>query len=726
MEPLQWLPVQRQLSVGAADDPLEKEADDMAGRVMRMPEPSFIQRKCTHCEAEEKAQRKPLASFIQKKGNEGGVLASTTVSNQIQSGKGGGSIMEAPTQSFMESRFGADFSSVRIHTDHSAIQLSRELNAQAFTVGNDIYFNSGKYAPEASDGKHLLAHELTHVIQQSGSGNTAHIAPRIQRQIAPGGVPVTAQQIIQRTPEHFIPEVVAAQLREAMEGWGTDEDAIYAALGGRTQAEVDAIAMAYQRLTRRNLQADLTDELTEGELRRLAGVSTPGATTPEAQAAVIADQLRNAMEGLGTNEEAVYAALSGRTPEMMAAIRVAYQQQTHRSLMDDLRDDLTDSEYARAMLLMNGNSLAQLLPYIGDDGISIGTTAIESSDEYRTLMDPQQPWQQNYQVTADEARLVSLLILNHLRNGGRFSWQNDGANFIQSARQRLQHTAISQQSHTDRLGVEIGVVTVQESIQLFNQLSQLTFFTETGTETPVTFHYPANACYTRAYFMEQRLTALGYASRKEFVISKQPGGLTVRSNYSNDTIAPGMPATTNWWYHVAPVISVQQPNGTVVQMVMDPSLDNHPITITEWTAKMRPVNDFRPMTLEEVRDYVSGNGGSFSGIGNITYEADRDSYFVGDWRNAPAGAAALMDMRNKLHEVSTYATAVPAQELAFFIRNTLSAAPVNVQALIQRISSTPLAVRNDFISRFPNLITDIYNRLSVSESLQIITAFTTP
>lgn len=551
--------------------------------------------------------------------------------------------------------------------------------------------------------------------------------PQIMRMpkapFAPSHAP---QQTIQRTPEHFIPEVVAAQLREAMEGWGTDEDAIYAALGGRTQAEVDAIAMAYQRLTRRNLQADLADELTEGELRRLAGVSTPGATTPEAQAIAVAEQLRNAMEGLGTNEEAVYAALAGRTPEMMTAIRAAYQQLTQRSLMDDLRDDLTDSEYARAMLLMNGNSLAQLLPYIGSNGISIGTAAIESSDEYRTLMDPQQPWQQNFQVTAEEARVISLLILNHLHNGGQFNWQNDGANFVQSARQRLQHTAISQQSHTDRLGIEIGVVTEQESIQLFNQLSQLTFFTETGTEAPVTFHYPANACYTRAYFMEQRLTALGYASRKEFVISKQPGGLTVSSNYSNDTRAPGMPATTNWWYHVAPVISVQRPNGTVVQMVMDPSLDNHPITITEWTAKMRLVNDFRPMTLEQVRDYVNGNSGSFSGIGNITYEADRDSYFAGDWRNAPAGMAAFMDMRNKLHEVSTYATAVPAQELAFFIRNALTAAPVDVPALVQGIHSAPLAVRMDFINRFSNLITDIYNRLSVSESLQIITAFTTP
>jgi hypothetical protein len=68
----------------------------------------------------------------------------------------------------MENRFGNDFSGVRIHTDNKAVQMSRDLNAQAFTVGNDIYFNQGKYSPSSENGKHLLAHELTHTIQQSG------------------------------------------------------------------------------------------------------------------------------------------------------------------------------------------------------------------------------------------------------------------------------------------------------------------------------------------------------------------------------------------------------------------------------------------------------------------------------------------------------------------------------------------------------------------------------
>ncbi len=69
----------------------------------------------------------------------------------------------------MESGFGADFSDVKIHTDSSAVDMSNNLNAQAFTHGNDIYFNSGKYDTSSTSGQHLLAHELTHTLQQGGS-----------------------------------------------------------------------------------------------------------------------------------------------------------------------------------------------------------------------------------------------------------------------------------------------------------------------------------------------------------------------------------------------------------------------------------------------------------------------------------------------------------------------------------------------------------------------------
>jgi hypothetical protein len=87
---------------------------------------------------------------------------------QIQlnrSSDSGQPLLEAD-RSFMGKRFGADFSGVRVHTDSNAVQLNRELNAQAFTRGRDVYFGAGRYSPGTSSGKQLLAHELTHVVQQ--------------------------------------------------------------------------------------------------------------------------------------------------------------------------------------------------------------------------------------------------------------------------------------------------------------------------------------------------------------------------------------------------------------------------------------------------------------------------------------------------------------------------------------------------------------------------------
>ncbi|WP_143306197.1 eCIS core domain-containing protein [Chitinophaga vietnamensis] len=93
----------------------------------------------------------------------------------LDSTKGGGEPLPDRTRSWMEQRFQNNFGQVRIHTDAPAVQLSRDLQANAFTYGQDIYFNAGKFAPDTREGQHLLAHELTHVVQQ-GQG------AQIQRQ----------------------------------------------------------------------------------------------------------------------------------------------------------------------------------------------------------------------------------------------------------------------------------------------------------------------------------------------------------------------------------------------------------------------------------------------------------------------------------------------------------------------------------------------------------------
>src|SRR6185295_13584033 len=118
-------------------------------------------------------------SFIQRKESGQNVAAGDAISDKINSTKGSGSTLDRDTKGFMESRFGSDFSAIKIHTGNEAAEMSRHIQAKAFTAGNDIYFNEGQYQPGSNSGKHLLAHELTHTLQQSGT---------IQRRISPADV----------------------------------------------------------------------------------------------------------------------------------------------------------------------------------------------------------------------------------------------------------------------------------------------------------------------------------------------------------------------------------------------------------------------------------------------------------------------------------------------------------------------------------------------------------
>ena len=107
--------------------------------------------------------------MLQKKQNSGVVERNENVVGRILQHKGNGRPIEPKTREFMESRFGDDFSKVKVHADSQADKLSSWLGAEAFTVGKDVYFKAGKYSPASIQGKKLLAHELTHVVQQSGS-----------------------------------------------------------------------------------------------------------------------------------------------------------------------------------------------------------------------------------------------------------------------------------------------------------------------------------------------------------------------------------------------------------------------------------------------------------------------------------------------------------------------------------------------------------------------------
>lgn len=97
--------------------------------------------------------------------------STSDVEPKLESSNGGGQPLPEPTREYFESRIGHDFSGVRVHTDSAAVEMNRNLNARAFTHEDHIYFNAGEYPPSTDEGKRILAHELTHTIQQTGDGD---------------------------------------------------------------------------------------------------------------------------------------------------------------------------------------------------------------------------------------------------------------------------------------------------------------------------------------------------------------------------------------------------------------------------------------------------------------------------------------------------------------------------------------------------------------------------
>ncbi len=160
--------VQPKLEANQPNDKFEQEANAVADRVMRAPD-SSLQKKCTDCEEEKSLQMKPLVR-MKTDSAKGGTQVNSWVQSQIESSRGGGNALPDNTRNFMESRMGADFSGVKIHTGNTSEKMNRELGARAFTVGNDIHFGAGQFSPESSDGQRLLAHELVHTVQQGAAG----------------------------------------------------------------------------------------------------------------------------------------------------------------------------------------------------------------------------------------------------------------------------------------------------------------------------------------------------------------------------------------------------------------------------------------------------------------------------------------------------------------------------------------------------------------------------
>lgn len=150
-------PLQTKLRINEPGDQCEQEADRVAEQVMRMPE--------TEISGPRSPSWSPLVQRWAAGGGTGLMEAPPSVHEVLSSQ---GQPLGADTRAFFEPRFGHDFSRVRVHTDERAEQSARDVNAYAYTVGHNIVFGAGRFAQGMHEGQRLLAHELTHVVQQSG------------------------------------------------------------------------------------------------------------------------------------------------------------------------------------------------------------------------------------------------------------------------------------------------------------------------------------------------------------------------------------------------------------------------------------------------------------------------------------------------------------------------------------------------------------------------------
>jgi hypothetical protein len=178
--------IQTKLAINEAGDEYEQEAERVSGQMMRMSEPHF-QRSCAcgggcpKCRTEqsvsepEGVQTKRVGS-----GSLGRTAAPPIVHEVLRSA---GHPLDLSARSFMEPRFGLDFAQVRVHTDARAGDSARALEARAYTVGRDMVFAPEQYAPGTAEGRRLLAHELTHVVQQRSP--TAASKSVVMRQAKP-------------------------------------------------------------------------------------------------------------------------------------------------------------------------------------------------------------------------------------------------------------------------------------------------------------------------------------------------------------------------------------------------------------------------------------------------------------------------------------------------------------------------------------------------------------
>jgi hypothetical protein len=241
----------------------------------------------------------------------GSSTGASKLQDTLSNSKATGSPMAPDVQADMEQHFGKDLSPVRIHTDSSSVQMNRDLNARAFTHENSIYFNAGEYQPESQSGKYLLAHELTHTVQQGAVSDTIQRTPRPEQSVTleprperpNDGAEVEGRmnERIDNDPDVQNPEDLSEEERREAQNPDRGEvrqESSAISNSGQSRPEVDRGAIAQQ--TTETQQAQIDEQVQE----QPAEATEEAAAPAEGEAPVPSDADAAAQRSLAAEQQA--------------------------------------------------------------------------------------------------------------------------------------------------------------------------------------------------------------------------------------------------------------------------------------------------------------------------------------------------------------------------------------------------------------------------------------
>lgn len=256
---------------------------------------------------------------------------------------------------------------------------------------------------------------------------------------------------------------------------------------------------------------------------------------------------------------------------------------------------------------------------------------------------------------------------------------------------------------------ETGDLTPEQSHQVFAVLSHAEMPTADGGKASIPFSFPADGCYSRAHRMEEMLTEMGFASQKVFALAKV-SGLDVNS--LNDIPGASEPepepdTNVHWWYHVAPLVKVRDPERGVIETVIDPSMGQSPMPLDEWeklmTAKDKKLRVWHRLSLSEVRDRMKQQGG-FKNADNSVVVAPRHTYFPTDLDKDHSSKEAEGEDTTMRPTMTQYAKLEPAAKLAGFIRGEMQKALIVLAVILDAIRKVTSDARKQFRDFYSSVI----------------------